>query len=112
LIEDTTLLKDKEYMHSGYVDMCTITYISLYMGKKVRGTCSSTSMIQMRPFGTEFSGHQILMKVRVVLRLLEDNPYIPVFWSLGNIENLDEYRIELNTNIAVVQRRYNAPTIS
>jgi hypothetical protein len=52
------------------------------------------------------------MKVRVVLRLLEDNPYIPVFWSLGNIENLDEYRIELNTNIAVVQRRYNAPTIS
>jgi hypothetical protein len=31
---------------------------------------------------------------------------------LGNVANLDEYRIELNTNIGVDQRRYNAPTIS
>jgi hypothetical protein len=31
---------------------------------------------------------------------------------LGNVANLDEYQIELNTNIGVDQRRYNAPTIS
>jgi hypothetical protein len=29
--------------------------------------------------------------IRIVLRLLEDNPYTRVFRSLGNIENLDEY---------------------
>jgi hypothetical protein len=43
---------------------------------------------------------------------LEDNPYAHVFWSLGNIANLDEYRIELNTDIEVDQRRYNAPPVS
>jgi hypothetical protein len=30
---------------------------------------------------------------------------------LGNIANIDEYRIELNTDIRVDQRRYNVPTI-
>jgi hypothetical protein len=39
--------------------------------------------------------------IRTVLRLLEDNPYVRVFWSLGNIANLDEYQIELNTDIGV-----------
>jgi hypothetical protein len=39
--------------------------------------------------------------IRMVLRLLEDNPYVHVFQSLGNIANLDEYRIELNTDIGV-----------
>jgi hypothetical protein len=34
------------------------------------------------------------------------------FQSLGNVANLDEYRIEVNTDIGVNQRRYNAPTIS
>jgi hypothetical protein len=43
---------------------------------------------------------------------LEDNPYVRVFQSLGNIANFDEYRIELNTNIGVEQRRYNVPTVS
>jgi hypothetical protein len=43
---------------------------------------------------------------------LEDNPYASVFRSLGNVANLDEYQIELNTNIGVDQRRYNAPTVS
>jgi hypothetical protein len=43
---------------------------------------------------------------------LEDNPYVHVFRSLGNVANLDEYRIELNTDIGVDQRRYNAPTVS
>jgi hypothetical protein len=50
--------------------------------------------------------------IRTVLRILEDNPYVCVFQSLGNIANLNEYRIELNTDIGVDQRRYNAPTIS
>jgi hypothetical protein len=50
--------------------------------------------------------------VRTVLRILEDNPYVRVFWSLGNVANLDEYRIELNTDIGFSKRRYNAPTVS
>jgi hypothetical protein len=49
--------------------------------------------------------------ISTVLRLLEDNPYVCVFRSLGNVANLDEYRIELYTDIGVDQRRYNAPTI-
>jgi hypothetical protein len=36
--------------------------------------------------------------IRIVLRLLEDNTYACIFWSLGNVANLDEYRIELNTD--------------
>jgi hypothetical protein len=43
--------------------------------------------------------------IRIVLRILEDNPYVRAFRSLGNIANLDEYRIELNTDIGVDQRR-------
>jgi hypothetical protein len=39
--------------------------------------------------------------IRTVLRILEDKPYVCVFWSLGNVANLDEYRIELNTDIGV-----------
>jgi hypothetical protein len=50
--------------------------------------------------------------IRIVLRILEDNSYVRVFRSLGNIANLDEYRIELNTDIGVDQRRYNSPTVS
>jgi hypothetical protein len=34
-----------------------------------------------------------------------------VFTSLGNVHNLDEYTIELNTSIDVDQRRYNAPAM-
>jgi hypothetical protein len=29
--------------------------------------------------------------IRIILRLLKDNPYVHVFWSLGNVANLDEY---------------------
>jgi hypothetical protein len=39
--------------------------------------------------------------IMTVLRLLEDNPYVRVFWSLGNVANLDEYRIKINTDIGV-----------
>jgi hypothetical protein len=37
---------------------------------------------------------------------------VHVFRSLGNVSNLEEYKIELNTDIGVDQRRYNAPTVS
>jgi hypothetical protein len=50
--------------------------------------------------------------IRIVLQLLENNPYICVFRSLGNIANLDDCRIELNTDIGVDQRRYNAISVS
>jgi hypothetical protein len=50
--------------------------------------------------------------IRTILWLLEDNPYVHVFRSLGNIANLDEYRIVLNTDIGVDQRRYNTPIVS
>jgi hypothetical protein len=43
---------------------------------------------------------------------LDDNPYVCAFRSLGDVSNLAEYKIELNTDIGVNQRRYNVPTVS
>jgi hypothetical protein len=50
--------------------------------------------------------------IRKLLDILSSNPYVHIFRSLGSIPNLGEYRIELNTNIALDQRVYNAPTVS
>lgn len=50
--------------------------------------------------------------IRKLLGILSSNPYVHVFRSLGSIPNLGEYKIELNTNIALDQRVYNAPTAS
>ncbi|TVU14783.1 hypothetical protein EJB05_38276, partial [Eragrostis curvula] len=50
--------------------------------------------------------------IRNILQLLENNPYTRTFRMLGGVPNLEEYRIELNTEIDVDQRRYNAPTVS
>jgi hypothetical protein len=50
--------------------------------------------------------------IRKILRILEHNPYAQVFKSLGSVQNLDEYRISLNTDLNLDQRRYNAPTTS
>uniref|UniRef100_A0A453RUC3 Helitron helicase-like domain-containing protein n=1 Tax=Aegilops tauschii subsp. strangulata TaxID=200361 RepID=A0A453RUC3_AEGTS len=50
--------------------------------------------------------------IRKILAILEHNPYAQVFKSLGVVPNLDEYRISLNTDIKLDQRRYNAPTTS
>jgi hypothetical protein len=50
--------------------------------------------------------------VRKILGILERNPYAQVFKSLGSAPNLDEYKISLNTDIKLDQRRYNAPTTS
>lgn len=44
--------------------------------------------------------------------ILSSNPYAQTFRSLGSVPNLDEYRIELNTDISLDQRVYNAPTTS
>jgi hypothetical protein len=50
--------------------------------------------------------------IRKILGILQHNPYAQVFKSLGSVPNLDEYRISLNTDINLDQRRYNAPTAS
>ncbi|XBI41719.1 hypothetical protein VPH35_126150 [Triticum aestivum] len=47
-----------------------------------------------------------------ILRILENNPYVETFKSLGSVPDLAEYKITLNTNIKLDQRRYNAPTAS
>ncbi|TVU21986.1 hypothetical protein EJB05_31658, partial [Eragrostis curvula] len=56
--------------------------------------------------------HLDLGLIKLIVRILEGNPYVGTFRSLGSKPNLDEYRIELNTKIDVDQRRYNAPTAS
>jgi hypothetical protein len=43
-----------------------------------------------------------------ILRIIDDNPYVRVFRSLGQLHRLEEFKIELNTCISVDQHRYNA----
>jgi hypothetical protein len=50
--------------------------------------------------------------IRNILAILQDNPYVHTFRRNRAFPNLDDYRIELNTNITPDQRRYNAPTMS
>jgi hypothetical protein len=50
--------------------------------------------------------------VRIILRILADNPYVETFNRVGSMPNLDDYKIEINTNVTPDQRRYNAPTTS
>jgi hypothetical protein len=46
--------------------------------------------------------------VRNVLRILQEgNPYVQTFNTVSAIPNLDDYVIELNTNVTPDQRRYN-----
>ena len=49
--------------------------------------------------------------IKVVLQILENNPYVRVFRTVGQMKNLDELKIELNASISVDQRRYNAPAM-
>jgi len=44
--------------------------------------------------------------IRNILRILADNPYVQTFKRVGAIPNLDDYVIELNTNVTPDQRRY------
>ena len=50
--------------------------------------------------------------IRKILEILKDNPYVQVFKSMGSVPNTEEYKISLNTDIRLDQRRYNAPTAS
>ncbi|XP_071685017.1 uncharacterized protein [Lolium perenne] len=50
--------------------------------------------------------------IRAILEILKDNPYVKTFKSCGSVPNLEEYRISLNTDIRLDQRRYNVPTAS
>ncbi|EEE62888.1 hypothetical protein OsJ_17692 [Oryza sativa Japonica Group] len=45
--------------------------------------------------------------VRIILKILADNPYVETFNRVGTMPNL-----EINTNVTPDQRRYNAPTTS
>ena len=49
--------------------------------------------------------------IKYILRILDGNPYVRVFIRLGQMQRLDEFKIELNTSISVDQRRYIAPAI-
>jgi hypothetical protein len=49
--------------------------------------------------------------IRTILKIMQHNPYVHAFKSLGTLTNLDCYAIELNISISVDQRRYNAPAI-
>jgi len=49
--------------------------------------------------------------IRAILLILENNPYVRVFRSVGQMQNLDELKIELNTSVSVDQRKYNAPAM-
>ena len=49
--------------------------------------------------------------IRNILGIFRNNPYMHTFRSLGQLENIDEYKIEMNTSISVDQQRYNAPTM-
>jgi len=49
--------------------------------------------------------------IRTILNIMQHNPYVQAFKSLGTLTNLDCYAIELNTSISVDQRRYNAPAM-
>ena len=50
--------------------------------------------------------------IRKILTVLQENPYVHTFRRNGEFPDLDDYRVELNTNVTPDQRRYNAPTTS
>jgi len=69
---------------------------------------------KMLPYHIEEKGPLILISTSfgISLPFLEDNPYVHTFKRNDVFPNLDDYRIELNTNVTPDQRRYNAPTTS
>ncbi|PWA40709.1 hypothetical protein CTI12_AA560440 [Artemisia annua] len=50
--------------------------------------------------------------VKILSRVLAQNPYVQTYRTLGNLGPLDKYRIELNASVNVDQRLYNRPTTS
>ena len=57
------------------------------------------------------SPHLDASVIRTILNIMQHNPYVQAFKSLGTLTNLDCYAIELNTSISVDQRRYNTPAM-
>jgi hypothetical protein len=51
--------------------------------------------------------------IKHILEILLDNgnPYVLAFRNLGQLQNIDNYKIELNTSISVDQRRFNTPAM-
>ena len=50
--------------------------------------------------------------IRKLVDILKDNPYSETFRNLGGVDDLEEYRIELNIDMRLDQRRYNVPISS
>ncbi|PWA77207.1 hypothetical protein CTI12_AA226560 [Artemisia annua] len=50
--------------------------------------------------------------VKILSRVLAQNPYVQTFRTLGNLGPLDKYRVELNASVKVDQRLYNRRTTS
>ncbi|XP_062208441.1 uncharacterized protein LOC133909930 [Phragmites australis] len=50
--------------------------------------------------------------IRSLVGMLRDNPYSETFRSLGQVEDMDEYRIVLNIEYKLDQRVYNMPLTS
>jgi len=47
-----------------------------------------------------------------LVNILRDNPYSEHLRSMGQVEDVDDYRITLNLDPRMDQRRYNAPSTS
>ncbi|AQK41222.1 hypothetical protein ZEAMMB73_Zm00001d024457 [Zea mays] len=54
-------------------------------------------------------GQNVMTKLA---NLLRENPYAETFRSIGQYGNIDEYRIDLNTDYKLDQRTFNTPTSS
>ena len=50
--------------------------------------------------------------VGIITDILRDNPYSKQFRSLGQAQNLEDYRLILNLDQRLDQRTYNTPTTS
>lgn len=57
---------------------------------------------------TRWSPHLDAGMIKKILEIQQDNPYVHTFKRLGEVQNFDEYRIELNTSISMDQRGFNA----
>jgi hypothetical protein len=53
----------------------------------------------------------LLREILHIFSTLSMNPYLHTFRIIGQSADIEEYKIELNTNISVDQRRFNAPAM-
>ena len=81
--------------------------INLFLVGEGLAICSYTFTTLIRP--VKRSPKLDTSMIRLILRILQNNPYVLLFKNLGSVSNIAEYNIELNTSISIDQRRYNAP---